>query len=291
MGVGGCTRVDLRFQLLTWQTPPHCRASLTSAGCAALLDNFPPADAPAVARLQQRGALVLAKTSMGEMVGGWVGGWVSEVQRLAGRQLGAAGRPTMCWAACHLSPHSEASVLLLPSLPPAQAFFPAFCLSSVSGVVRNPFRLSHTPGGSSGGSAAAAAASLGMAALGTDTGNSVRGPASHAALVGLRPSLGLVSRAGLVPLRADRDAAGPMARTVGAVGGRAVEWEGGWVSCAQQQQVERLGLAANHTCAACLLQPHAAATVCAEDAVRLFEAMVGPDREDPLAQPLLNVGV
>lgn len=78
-------------------------------------------------------------------------------------------------------------------------------LCSVSGTVRNPYNLGRTPAGSSGGSAAAAAASLGMVALGTDTGNSVRGPSSHTALVGFRPSLGLISRTGVVPLRTDRD--------------------------------------------------------------------------------------
>lgn len=80
--------------------------------------------------------------------------------------------------------------------------------------MRNPYDLSRSPAGSSGGSAAGVAASLAMAALGTDTGNSVRGPASHTGVVGLRPSLGLTSRAGLVPLRVDRDTSGPLARTV-----------------------------------------------------------------------------
>lgn len=88
-----------------------------------------------------------------------------------------------------------------PGIP--LALLPQSC--SLSGTVRNPYSLSHSPAGSSGGSAAACAASFGMVALGTDTGNSVRGPASHTALVGLRPSLGLVSRTGVVPLRRDRD--------------------------------------------------------------------------------------
>ncbi|KAI7836709.1 hypothetical protein COHA_009485 [Chlorella ohadii] len=162
----------------------------TTAGSVSLSDNLPPEDAKAVAQLQQRGALVLAKTSMGEF-----------------------------------------------------AFFPSFCLSSLSGTVRNPYNLARTPAGSSGGSAAATAASLGMAALGTDTGNSVRGPSSHTALVGFRPSLGLVSRSGVVPLRMDRDTIGPMARTV-------------------------------------------------EDAVRVFEGMVGPvDPADPLSRLLQNVSL
>lgn len=99
-------------------------------------------------------------------------------------------------------------------------------LCSVSGTVRNPYNLGRTPAGSSGGSAAAAAASLGMVALGTDTGNSVRGPSSHTALVGFRPSLGLISRTGVVPC-------GPTATQV-RLGG----WEStmlhaldGWLQC------------------------------------------------------------
>lgn len=94
------------------------------------------------------------------------------------------------------------------------AFFPSFCISSIGGVVRNPYDLGFTPAGSSGGSAAGCSAGFAIAALGTDTGDSVRGPASHAGLVGMRPSLGLVGRSGIVPLRFDRDAAGPLTRSV-----------------------------------------------------------------------------
>jgi hypothetical protein len=68
--------------------------------------------------------------------------------------------------------------------------------------------------GSSGGTAAAVAASLGAVGLGTDTGNSIRGPSSHQALVGIRSTMGLTSRAGVVPLNLAFDIAGPMARTV-----------------------------------------------------------------------------
>lgn len=94
------------------------------------------------------------------------------------------------------------------------ALFPSFSLSSLAGFTRNPYHLHYTPAGSSGGSAAAVSANLAMAALGTDTGNSVRGPAAHAGVVGLRPSIGLVGKTGVVPLREDRDTVGPLARTV-----------------------------------------------------------------------------
>lgn len=94
------------------------------------------------------------------------------------------------------------------------ALFPSFCVSSLGGTVRNPYHLSYTPAGSSGGSAAGIAAGFAVAALGTDTGSSVRGPASHTALVGLRPSFGLVSASGVVPLRYNRDAVGPITRSI-----------------------------------------------------------------------------
>jgi len=94
------------------------------------------------------------------------------------------------------------------------AFFPSFCISSSGGTVRNPYHLGYTPAGSSGGSAAGVSAGFALAALGTDTGNSVRGPASHTALVGLRPSLGLIGRSGIIPLRLDRDTVGPLTRSV-----------------------------------------------------------------------------
>ena len=94
------------------------------------------------------------------------------------------------------------------------AFSPRDSVSSSYGVTANAYDQSRTPAGSSGGTAAGVAASFAVAGLGTDTGNSVRGPASHAALVGLRPTLGLISRSGIIPLELDRDTAGPLTRTV-----------------------------------------------------------------------------
>lgn len=95
------------------------------------------------------------------------------------------------------------------------AFSPYETVSSVlPGYTRNPYELDRVTAGSSGGPAAAVAASMGTAGLGTDTGNSIRGPSSHQALVGIRPTMGLVSRAGVVPLFLGADMTGPMARTV-----------------------------------------------------------------------------
>jgi amidase len=87
--------------------------------------------------------------------------------------------------------------------------------SVVSGFARNPYNTAFATGGSSGGSAAAVAASFGVVAIGTDTGGSVRMPSAFNALAGLRPTVGLVSRTGIVPLNSVRDTAGPIARTVG----------------------------------------------------------------------------
>ena len=87
-------------------------------------------------------------------------------------------------------------------------------LVSYFGAVRNPWELSHISGGSSGGSAAALAAELCYGALGSDTAGSVRLPASINAIVGLKPTYGLVSIRGVVPLSWSLDHVGPMARTV-----------------------------------------------------------------------------
>jgi amidase len=94
------------------------------------------------------------------------------------------------------------------------AFSPYLTASSIAGITRNPYDLSRVPAGSSGGTAAAVAANLGESGLGTDTGNSIRGPSSHNDLVGIRPTIGLTSRAGIIPLFANNDVGGPIARTV-----------------------------------------------------------------------------
>ncbi|TVS08866.1 MAG: glutamyl-tRNA amidotransferase [Gammaproteobacteria bacterium] len=133
----------------------------TTGGSVALVDHVPEADAFVVSRLRAAGAVVLAKTNMGE------------------------------WA-----------------------FSPRQTVSSSHGRTANAYALDRTPAGSSGGTASGVAASFAVAGLGTDTGNSVRGPAAHLGLVGLRPTLGLLSRSGIVPLAFDRDTAGPMARSV-----------------------------------------------------------------------------
>ncbi|MCE9601359.1 MAG: amidase [Gemmatimonadetes bacterium] len=95
------------------------------------------------------------------------------------------------------------------------AFSPYETVSSIlPGYTRNPYDRSRVTAGSSGGTAAAVAASEGAVGLGSDTGNSIRGPSAHNALVGIRSTMGLTSRAGVVPLNNEADIAGPMARTV-----------------------------------------------------------------------------
>lgn len=86
--------------------------------------------------------------------------------------------------------------------------------NSVTGAIRNPWDTQRIPGGSSGGSAAAVAARLLPAAIGTDTGGSVRIPASLCGIAGFRPTVGRVSSEGIAPISATRDTAGPMARSV-----------------------------------------------------------------------------
>jgi amidase len=95
------------------------------------------------------------------------------------------------------------------------AFTPYETVSSIlPGYTKNPYALDRVTAGSSGGTAAAVAAGFGTLGLGTDTGNSIRGPSSHQALVGIRSTMGLTSRAGVIPLNASADIAGPMARSV-----------------------------------------------------------------------------
>lgn len=106
------------------------------------------------------------------------------------------------------------AIILAKSNMAEWAFSPMHSESSTAGTTRNPYNLDFVPAGSSGGTGAAIAANLGTIGLGTDTGNSIRGPSSHNALVGFRTTLGLVSRSAIVPLYLRNDVVGPMTRTV-----------------------------------------------------------------------------
>jgi amidase len=86
--------------------------------------------------------------------------------------------------------------------------------SGRGGQTRNPYALDRNPSGSSSGSAAAVAASLCAVAVGTETDGSILSPARYNGVVGLKPTVGLVSRSGIIPISRTQDTAGPMARTV-----------------------------------------------------------------------------
>jgi amidase len=132
-------------------------------------------------------------------------------------------------------PTTGGSVLLEGSIPPDDAFVvrklraagaivlakvnlsefaSGAALSSIGGQSLNPHDLLRSPSGSSGGTGVAIAAGFAVFGLGTDTGGSVRGPSSANGIAGLKPTLGLLSRDGIIPLALSFDTAGPMARSV-----------------------------------------------------------------------------
>jgi amidase len=149
----------------------------TTAGSQLLEGSIPPDDAFVVKRLRDAGAIILAKVNMSE----WAGG------------AGVYGTND-------------------PQLAKKGAVPNGF--SSAGGQTRNPHDLSRGPAGSSGGTGAAIAAVFAQVGMGTDTGGSVRGPSSVNGLVGLKPTNGLLSRDGIVPLSLTFDTGGPIARSV-----------------------------------------------------------------------------
>jgi Asp-tRNA(Asn)/Glu-tRNA(Gln) amidotransferase A subunit family amidase len=146
-----CIPVLLKDQVETGDMP-------TTYGSALFADFVPTRDATIVTRMKEAGAIILAKTNMGEFAARYVG--------------------------------------------------------SAFGVVRNAYDPTRNPSGSSGGTAAGIAAGFGIVGIGEDTGGSVRGPAAVHSLVGLRPTLQLVSRYGMMPSSPTQDTMGPITRTV-----------------------------------------------------------------------------
>ncbi len=146
-----CIPVLLKDQVETSDMP-------TTYGSALFRDFVPRRDATIVTRLRDAGAIIMAKTNMGEFASRYVG--------------------------------------------------------SGFGMIRNAYDRSRNPSGSSGGTAVGITANLGLVGIGEDTGGSIRGPAAVASLVGLRPTLELVSRHGLMPANPTTDTQGPMTRTV-----------------------------------------------------------------------------
>src|SRR5213076_33265 len=150
----------------------------TTAGSQLLEGHMAKQDAFMVKKLREAGAIVLAKVNLSEFAGS--GGSVS----------GA----------------TDPAIIKAGSIPNG--------FSSAGGQTKNPHELLHGPAGSSGGTGAAVAAAFAQFGLGTDTGGSVRGPSSANGIVGLKPTHGLLSRAGIVPLALSFDTGGPMARSV-----------------------------------------------------------------------------
>jgi amidase len=146
-----CVPVLLKDQIETKDMP-------TTYGSALFKDFIPARDATVVQRLEGAGAIIIAKTTMGE--------------------------------------------------------FASRYLSSAAGIIRNAYDPTRNPSGSSGGSGAGVAANFGLVGIGEDTGGSIRGPAAVHSLVGLRPTLPLVSRHGMLPANPTQDTMGPMTRTV-----------------------------------------------------------------------------
>ena len=108
----------------------------------------------------------------------------------------------------------EAGAVVLGKTNLQELSFGVDTLSSLGGATRNAYDRDYRPSGSSGGTAAAVAANLAVLGTGSDTCSSVRSPPAFNALVGVRPTRGLVSRTGIVPLCGTQDTAGPIARTV-----------------------------------------------------------------------------
>lgn len=154
----GGTRGPLHCVPVLLKDQVETTAMRTTYGSALFKDFVPQRDATVVTRLQDAGAIILAKTTMGEFAQRYVG--------------------------------------------------------SASGIIRNAYDPRRNPSGSSGGSATGVAANFGLVGIGEDTGGSIRGPAAVSALVGLRPTLQLVSRFGMMPASPTQDTMGPMTRTV-----------------------------------------------------------------------------
>jgi amidase len=150
----------------------------TTAGSQLLAGSIPPDDAYVVKKLRDAGAVIIAKVNLSEFAGS--GGSVSGAM--------------------------DPEVLKLGAVPNG--------FSSMGLQTHNPHDLTRGPSGSSGGTGAGIAASFAQFGLGTDTGGSVRGPSSANGIVGLKPTVGLMSRDGIVPLALSFDTGGPMGRSV-----------------------------------------------------------------------------
>ena len=108
----------------------------------------------------------------------------------------------------------EAGAILLAKTTLSEFTKHGLTCGSLFGQTKNPYDLTRTPGGSSGGTGVAVSANFGVAGIGSDTMNSVRSPCSACCIVGIRPTTGLWSRFGFIPMSEMQDTGGPMARSV-----------------------------------------------------------------------------
>jgi aspartyl-tRNA(Asn)/glutamyl-tRNA(Gln) amidotransferase subunit A len=176
-------------------------------------------------RLDAEAALAAARDAEAELMAGRVRGPLHGVPVGVKDIIDVAGLPTTCHSRLLLDNVAPADAAVVARLRQAGAIImgklathefaiggPSFDLPFPP--ARNPWNLAHHPGGSSSGAGAGLAAGLFPLALGTDTGGSIRNPASACGIVGLKPTYGLVSRRGVFPLSFTCDHVGPMARSV-----------------------------------------------------------------------------
>ena len=176
-------------------------------------------------RLDAEAALAAARAAEAEIAAGHIRGPLHGVPVGIKDIIDVAGLPTTCHSRLRLDHVAQADAAVVARLRQAGAIVmgklathefaiggPSFDLPFPP--ARNPWNLTHHPGGSSSGSGAGLAAGFFPLALGTDTGGSIRNPASACGIVGLKPTYGLVSRRGVFPLSFTCDHVGPMSRSV-----------------------------------------------------------------------------
>jgi aspartyl-tRNA(Asn)/glutamyl-tRNA(Gln) amidotransferase subunit A len=176
-------------------------------------------------RLDAEGAMNAARTAEAELLAGRSRGPLHGIPVGIKDIIDVAGLPTTCHSKILLDNVAKADAVVVQKLRQAGAIIIGklstheFAIGGPSHDLpfppaRNPWNRDHHPGGSSSGSGAGVAAGLFPLALGTDTGGSVRNPASACGIVGLKPTYGLVSRRGVFPLSFTLDHVGPLTRTV-----------------------------------------------------------------------------
>lgn len=210
-----------------------CTAGLRTTAGSRVLDSYlPPFDATAVARLKAAGAVLIGKTNLDEFCMGSSTENSAYQVRVASCCIPAEGNVTatgvtVTTACMRLLSNSHSRLIAL------EAEFTAHiesctvpccshdvhkasltCCVRLPQVTRNPWDTARVPGGSSGGSAAAVAARQCAAALGSDTGGSIRQPAHFCGVVGLKPSYGRISRFGLIAYGSSLDCIGPLTHSV-----------------------------------------------------------------------------